>query len=89
MTLSEKLQKYLEIQPLARERAKKNRAIGNVLIETYGLELSKESMEILVKDILSLDRSWRKILEDNPSLRGTDYQEKDACELRKIKELGY
>jgi hypothetical protein len=89
MKLSEKLHKYLEVQPLARERKSKNRAIGNLLIETYDLALSKESMEIVVKDILSLDRSWRKILEENPELRGKDYGEKDELEHRKLKELGY
>lgn len=89
MKLSEKLQKYLEVQPLARERKSKNRAIGNLLIEQYDLTLSKESMEILVRDILSLDRSWRKILEENPELRGKDYSQKDECEHKKLKELGY
>jgi len=89
MKLSEKLHKYLEVQPLARERKNKGRAIGNLLIETYDLALSKESMEILVRDILSLDRSWRKILEDNPELRGSDYGDKDLLEAKKLEELGY
>lgn len=46
-------------------------------------------MEEIVKEVNSLDREWRKILEENPELRGTDYNKKKEAVDRKLKELGY
>ncbi len=89
MKISEKLLQLLEVEPRARERAAKNRAIGNTIINEYGISVDKSMMQSIVGDILTLDRAWRKILEDNPHLRGTDYGQKDELELKKLKELGY
>lgn len=81
---------YLKTEPRARERANKNRAIGNLLLEKYHTgQFSKEVMSNLVGEVLSLDRKWRKILEENPDLRGTDYKDKDRLEQEKQLELGY
>jgi len=33
----------------------------------------KEVMTEIVTEILSLDRQWRKILEENEDMRGNDY----------------
>ncbi len=46
-------------------------------------------MADIVGEILSLDRKWRKILEENPELRGQDYGEKEILEVEKQRELGY
>lgn len=83
------LEKYLEQEPKARERKNKNRAIGNLLIENYHLTISKETMQEIVAETLSMDRKWRKTLEDRPELRGTDYDEKEVLAQRKELELGY
>ncbi len=89
---------YLKQEPRARERANKNRAIGNLILERcgekmendrYDLTISKENMSEMVGEILSLDRKWRKILEENPDLRGTDYKDKARLEEEKLVELGY
>lgn len=82
---------YLKNQPLARERKNKNRAIGNLCRDKYfpNSDLNKDRMEDMVGEILSLDRKWRKILEENPDLRGTDYGDKDELEVEKQRELGY
>lgn len=37
----------------------------------------------------SYDRYWRKILEENESLRGSDYDTKGTYETAKKEELGY
>lgn len=82
---------YLKTEPRARERKNKNRAIGNLLQKKYFYteNISKDKMADMVGEILSLDRKWRKILEENPDLRGTDYTDKVELELEKQRELGY
>lgn len=90
------LLEYLKQQPKARERKNKNRAIGNLILEKYKLNdiayinvMSKEQASDMVGEILSLDRKWRKILEENPELRGTDYGDKEMLAQEKQIELGY
>lgn len=77
----ETIKKYLEEQPQDRERKNKNRAIDNLIIKKY--------MQDMVGDILSADRAWRKVLEENINLRGTNYGDKDDLEIIKQRELGY
>lgn len=83
------LTNYLEVQPLARERKNKARAIGNVLIQKYNLDISKDFMMEIVADAVNADRMWRKILEERPDLRGKDYDDKEVLEQQKQVELGY
>lgn len=82
---------YLKTEPRARERKNKNRAIGNLVFKKYGLEtdIDKLLLSDVIGEILSLDRKWRKILEENPELRGSDYGEKEVLEVEKQRELGY
>lgn len=88
---------YLKSEPRARERKNKNRAIGNVILEKYSSQFplygdtkeDKAKMADIVGEILSLDRKWRKILEENPDLRGTDYKDKEILEQNKMLELGF
>ena len=80
---------YLQQEPKARERKNKNRALANLLIKSYNLEIDKLKMADIVGEILTLDRQWRKLLEENPSLRGEDYSEKTTLEQEKMLQLGY
>jgi hypothetical protein len=84
---------YLKEEPRARERANKNRVIGNLIMMKYRLgtdkAISKDKMDDIVGEILNLDRKWRLILRDNPDLRGSDYKDKDRLEEQKLIELGY
>lgn len=80
---------YLKRQPLARERKNKNRAIANLLIQNHSLSIDKDLLIELVKEANTLDREWRKILEQNVTLRGSDYEEKDKLEKDKQRKLGY
>lgn len=84
-----KLIQYLKQEPKARERSNKNRALGNLIAKNYNLEIDKSKMADIVGEILTLDREWRKILEDNPILRGTDYKDKTRLEQEKMLLLGY
>ena len=80
--------KYLETEPRARERANKDRAIINLLLEKNpNLKEYKEQLIRLVGEYSKLDRYWRKILEERPDLRGSDYLDKRKLEEAKIKEL--
>ena len=91
---------YLKQEPRARERKNKNRAIGNLLIAPYIEKVMKDNgfkefisnkadIADIVGEVLTLDRQWRKILEENPELRGTDYKDKAMLEEKKLEELGY
>lgn len=83
---------YLKKEPRARERKNKNRAIGNLLKSKYHsnlMDIEQSRMADIVSEVLTLDRQWRKILEENPDLRGTDYKEKVELAQKKQIELGY
>ena len=96
MSLKIQIEEYLEKQPLFRERKNKDRGIVNLLINRYGLHhaiergiLTKERITAIVQDHASMDRMWRKSLEENPKWRGKDYDDKDQLEKAKMSELGY
>lgn len=92
-----KLVRYLQEEPKARERKNKNRALVNLLTHEYGFilrglqdgSISKEALTNFVKDILYYERMWRKILEQEPHLQGSDYGDKDELERKAQQELGY
>jgi len=80
----QKVKEYLEEEPKFRERSNKDRGIVNLLIQKHptlsilikeGI-ISKAILVEMVQEYASMDRSWRKILEENESLRGSDYGDK-------------
>lgn len=95
--LREEVEQYLQDQPLARERANKDRGIVNILLARFPLiaklvkedTLDKKMLTQFVQQYNSMDRAWRKILEERPELRGKDYGQKDALEQEMQAELGY
>lgn len=90
--MKDQLIEYLESEPKARERRNKDRAIVNILIKKYpmlGESVPKEVLIGFVKEHNSMDRYWRKILEERTDLRGDDYGDKDGLEIEKQIELGY
>lgn len=98
MNQREIIKQYLEREPLARERANKNRAIGNILAEKYGtgfidgiaeLSLDKNTMSDFMSDVLNYDRYWRLVTAEYPHLRGKDWETKDIVEQKAQVELGY
>jgi hypothetical protein len=76
-----------------RERSKKNEGIARLLIRRYNLENNPQINPLVLADLIaeasSLDRAWRKVLQENPHLRGSDYGESERLEQEKILELGY
>lgn len=89
------VREYLLAQPLFRERSNKDKGIANLLMRKYPQLDAMIKSEIMTKDVLakvfqdyaSMDRAWRKCLEDDASLRGTDYKEKERLEEETIDSL--
>lgn len=92
MTIYDKVKFFLEKNVKARERKFKDKAIVHMLYESYGIEklgITKEGLVQFVRDYASYDRMWRKVTKDNPSLRGSDYDDKEVLEQEKMLELEY
>ena len=97
--MNEEIKQFLENHPEFRERKNKNKWLGGIIFKKYriGIDLVTNKMDDRVRDILgdivadisNADRAWRKILEENENLRGTDYGSKDELEINKQRELGY
>lgn len=90
--------KYLTEEPRFRERKNKDRGIINLLTQKRYRKigdlladgtLSKEMLTEFVKDYATVDRLWRQSLEENPKLRGADYNEKVFLEQKRQMSLGY
>ena len=75
----------------SRERSNKYKAIAVVLKSHYPKieDMDVERVADIVAEAISLDRQWRKILEDNISLRGSDYNQGKTLAQKKQIELGY
>lgn len=80
---------YLELEPRFRERSAKWRGIADILIKKYKLEIDRRILADIIADGSTADRAWRDELKHNPSLRGTDYLDKDTLVEEKLLELGY
>lgn len=91
MKLEDIVLRYLESEPRFRERENKNRGIVNLLLKKYPqfAGLKKETLISFTKDASSYDRAWRRCLELNEGLRGSDYNKKTMLQQKKILELGY
>ena len=95
--LRDEIEKYLEVEPRARERSNKDTAIVNVLLRRNPLLakaieqdlISKAMLVTFVQNHNSMDRAWRKILEERPELRGKDYNNKEELEQDVQAQLGY
>lgn len=80
---------YLETEPRFRERSAKWRGIADLLIKQYNLDIDRRKLADIIADGSSADRAWRMALKEKPSLRGSDYQDKDELEENYQRELGY
>ena len=93
------IEEYLEQEPKARERKNKDKAIVNVLVRRVGFftimkamkegHITHERLVAFVQAHNSTDRAWRKVLEERPELRGSDYAQKEELEEDVQAQLGY
>jgi len=77
-----------------RERKNKDKGIVILLTEIYPsilLPIKQDLNQLtqIVKDYATMDRAWRKILQERKELRGGDYGDKEELEEEKKEELGY
>lgn len=85
----------LQKEPRARERKNKWRAVAKILQEKYpelkeiDTKIDQSTLADMLNVASSLDREWRKILQENVHLRGEDYHHKEKLVSAKQKELGY
>ena len=93
--LEKQMLSYLRENVPARERRHRIRCIGNVMRMTHMTlrEFSPEVMDDIVREIGDYDRYWRKILANEPKLRGNDYsgkgfKQKKVVEQEKELSLG-
>lgn len=91
MTIYDEIKGCLERSARARERKNKNKFLAWFLEKKYmvSLGLNQDQLANLIVDAGSYDRAWRKILQENPELRGKDYDDKEVLEQEKQLELGY
>lgn len=93
MTIYEEMKGYLERMPKARERKNKNRFLATLMVRKYGSQMQTgmdaDVIERLIVSASTYDRAWRQVLEHEPSLRGSDYDDKVVLEQEKELELGY
>lgn len=87
----ERIKNYLQIQPKARERSLHQRGMVNLLLEDYPelKELPKDKLVDFCHDFESYCRIWRKVVEENESLRGLDYSTKEKVEQDYMLKIGY
>lgn len=90
-TREDVLRRYLEDTPKARERVNKVRAICNLLQKNHPSiqGIPKDLMTEIIEEALAFDRYWRKLLSENPALRGSDYETKKKVVQRAQINLGY
>jgi predicted AAA+ superfamily ATPase len=82
--------RYLKEEPKARERSNKNRALANLLFKKFPQlqELDKDLLEDIARYTTKIDRNWRKVLEEKPELRGSDYlKTKRSSQVKALKEI--
>lgn len=88
----------LRNNPAFRERSRKDNGIVILLtrkhVHSIGVAMTthtftRDDLIAFVQDYATYDRAWRQALEKYPELRGSDYQNKDELEAKKMEELGY
>ncbi len=91
MNHHELIKSKLEEHPWFRERRARLFGISKLLIRKYHLEekIDPKTLEDIISESASLDRSWRKILSECPHLQGSDYGDKVRYEQEKILSLDY
>lgn len=89
MTIYDIVKQYLEVEPRARARETRDRAMINLLLKKYPLDVPKETLIAFAQDFESYTRIWRKILQDCPELRTESYEDKEVLEQEKMLSLGY
>ena len=89
--MKQQLKQFLEQHPKARERKHKNNAIAYFLRRDYPAldEIPINTLGEFVQAYNTADRMWRKLLDENEGLRGSDYEKKTQLSQNYQRNLGY
>lgn len=91
-TIYEIVKRELELSPWSRERCNKNKFVARLLWKKWRIDEGRLHLGILedmISDVSSYARMWQKVLQENPELRGKDYDTKFKVVQKKQLELGY
>lgn len=92
MKLKNLIEMHLRENKEFRERKNKDRGMIDLMLGVNLVSVAdslRQQMFATIKCYASMDRSWRQLLQNNPELRGKDYNMKDELELKAQGELGY
>jgi hypothetical protein len=89
--INDNLYNLVKDKPKARERRFNARTVAMVLQLEHPLmqQIPLDKLEQYIKESKTLSRQWRKLLEEKPEFRGSDYGDKAKLEQKKMIELGY
>lgn len=91
---SHQVKQWLTAYPNFRERKNRNKYLGALILKEYGINIKEipqlyNNIGDIVADLESASRSWRKILEENPDLQGSDYGQGEKLSQEYQLGLGY
>lgn len=91
MKISKEVIKYIKDEPRFRERKNKNRGLANILLRLHPIikDVKPEIFAYIIGEVLTMDRTWRKFLAENPDYRGKDYGDRERLMEKAMVELGY
>lgn len=89
--INDTLYNLVKDKPKSRERKYKMRSVAYVLQQKFPelQSISLDNLEKYLKKSSTYSRQWRKLLEEKPEFRGSDYNRKEEIENEVIKNLGY
>jgi hypothetical protein len=63
--------------------------VGAKFVHSNGSSLDQNVFINMLTTYATMDRAWRKVMKDNPNLRGTDYSKKTKLVQDKLISLEY
>ena len=92
-TIYNQVKTFLETHSWARERAFRDQAIIIILRENYQnigqATFPVDKLLDFCRDYVSYERLWRKVTQENPDLRGKDWEDKVELEQNEQMKMGY
>ena len=89
---SHQVKQWLTEYAEMRQRKNKDKYLFALVLKHHGIELTqqlKAKAHDIMGDLLSADRQWRKVLEENPELRTEDYSDGERLSQEYQLGLGY
>lgn len=92
-TIYNHIKAKLEVDTRFRERRYRDVGLVDLILEknnkTGSMFVDINFLPDFARDYVSYERVWRKVLEENPDLRGDDYGDKEVLEQQVQIDLDY